>query len=541
MDAKAALARRVSPREWGWAAAFSLVVMALTSVPYLAAAASQSAAWRFGGFLLAVEDGNSYIAKMSEGAHGAWLFTLTYSSEPQRGALLFTFYLLLGHLAGTNHDAQVLVYHLARVLCGVALLLTCYLFLAEFLPRVRQRRLALLLVALGGGLGWAVTIAFPRGLLGSLPVDFISPEAFSLLVLFGFPHLALARCLLLLGLVAFLRGRGVLAGLALFASAVVQPLAVIAVWMVIGVFLVLSGLWLRRAASRPAAPAALVELNASLSGWRRDARNWVVLGLLSAPPVLYTVYVFSVDPVLRQWNAQNYLPSPSPIHYLLAYGVWLAFAIPGWWVLWQRRPRLALLAGGWVLAAALLLYTPIPTQRRLIEGVQLPLAVLAVLGLTVALRRLRRWLVPAVLALTLPTAALLWTGALLAARAPAEPIFHPADQVAAFDWLAEHGQVGQVVLSAYATGNPLPAYAPLIAYIGHGPETVFLAAKAPRVAAFYSTAPDADRLRLLADGRIRYVIEGPHERALGSFDPAPVPYLAWRYANDTYAIYEVRP
>ena len=144
----------VTRREWVWAALCALVLMALTTVPYLAAAASQNADWRFGGFLLAVQDGNSYIAKMGEGARGAWLFTLPYSTEPQRGVLVYSFYLLLGRLAGPDHNAQVSVYHAARFVFGVGLLLASYLFLAEFLPRVRQRRLGLILVALGGGLGW---------------------------------------------------------------------------------------------------------------------------------------------------------------------------------------------------------------------------------------------------------------------------------------------------------------------------------------------------------------------------------------------------
>jgi hypothetical protein len=222
--------------------------------------------------------------------------------------------------------------------------------------------------------------------------------------------------------------------------------------------------------------------------------------------------------------------------------LWLLAAVPGWRVLWRQQPRLALFAGGWLAAASLLVYAPIPTQRRLIEGVQLPLAALAVLGLTITLGRFRRWLVPAALAVTLPTAVVLWLGAFLAARVTAEPIFHPADQVAAFSWLSQSAHPGQVTLSAFETGNALPAYTPLVAYIGHGPETVFLADKSPRVAAFFrSETPDADRLRLLVDGRIAYVVAGPHERALGDFDLSSATYLSLRFRSGDYAIYEAVP
>jgi hypothetical protein len=515
----------ISRREWAWAAGLTLIVMALTTVPYVVAAGQSSAAWGFGGFLLAVDDGNSYIAKMAEGAHGAWLFTLPYTSEPQRGVFLFSFYLLLGRLVGPGHMSLVLAFHAARIICGFALLLCSYLFLAEFLPDVRQRRLALLLVALGGGLGWLITLAFPHQLLNSLPVDFISPEAFSFLVLFGFPHLAAARSLLLLGLVAFLRGHGARAGLALLGVGLLQPLALVVAWAVVATFLALNG-WRQRLGPE----------------WRRDVRSAILLGALSAPILLYTVYIFSVDPLLAQWNRQNQLPSPHPVHYLLAYGVWLALAAAGWWVLRRTAPRLALFAGGWILLAPLLLYLPIATQRRLAEGLQLPLAALAVLGLTVALKRWQRWLTPAVLLLTLPTAVLLWLGALAVARTPSEPIFHPADQLSAFAWLAEHGRPGQVALSAQSTGNPLPAYTGLVAFIGHGPETLNLPEKSAIVAAFYQGPTHAvERRALLANGRIRFVIFGPHERALGDFDPTLAPYLTERFRRGDYAVYEVTP
>jgi hypothetical protein len=141
-----------------------------------------------------------------------------------------------------------------------------------------------------------------------------------------------------------------------------------------------------------------------------------------------------------------------------------------------------------------------------------------------------------------PTSAILLAGGIAAARAPAEPLFHPADQLAALDWLSHHAQPGEVVLSSFETGNALPAYTPLVAYIGHGPESVFLAQKLPRVAAFYRRSTHAaGRRRLLAGGRIAFVIFGPHERALGGFDPNSVDYLRGRFTSGDYAVYEVTP
>jgi hypothetical protein len=131
---------------------------------------------------------------------------------------------------------------------------------------------------------------------------------------------------------------------------------------------------------------------------------------------------------------------------------------------------------------------------------------------------------------------------MVAANQPGEPIFLPANQAAVFAWLARDADVGQVALAAYETGNALPAYTPLTAYIGHGPETIRLEAKRVRVAEFYdNNTSHAVRHALLRDGRIRYVLVGPHERALGDFDAGSVDYLALAYRAGAYAVYRVVP
>jgi hypothetical protein len=79
---------------------------------------TQGEAWRFTGFVFAVEDGNSYIAKMLLGANGAWLFRTPYTADPQRGVLAFLPYLLLGKLAAGEgiHEQLVALFHLFRIL-----------------------------------------------------------------------------------------------------------------------------------------------------------------------------------------------------------------------------------------------------------------------------------------------------------------------------------------------------------------------------------------------------------------------------------------
>jgi hypothetical protein len=530
----------ITMAEWRWAAAFAAAVMVLTAAPYLVGVVAQTPEWRFGGLLIGVEDGSAYLARMAQGARGAWLVTPVYTSEPQPGALLYQFYVLLGKLSGPDHTSRLLVYHAARLVGGVLTLLASYRFLAEFLRFVRQRRLALVLVGLGGGLGWLLELAGQGGLLASLPLDFISPEAFTFLSLYALPHLAVSRALLVLGILAYLRGRGVWAGLAWLGVALIQPIHVLAMWAVIAVDMILP---------HPS-PQPLGEEVKRLTPMvpSRSWRTVLTAVALPAPVVLYTLAVFALDPILRSWNLQSQLPSPHPVHYLLGYGLWLVPGAFGWRVL-RRRPVLARWTAAWLLALPVLLYLPLPIQRRLAEGAQLPLVILAVLGLTVVLRR--RWLTRLVLGASTLTSLFLVLGGLVVASRPTPPVFHAADQVAVFRWIAAHvdatirgGQSdgAQSGLGAYETGNLIPVYTPLRAYLGLSTETVSYREKRYRVERFFRLeTSDAERRDLLAEGDVRYVFVGPPERALGSFDPAAAPFLARRFESGAYAVYEVLP
>ena len=210
-----------------WATAWALLVLSLTSLPYLLGYYLSSPEMHFGGFVIAVEDGNSYMAKTGQGARGKWLFHLPYTSEDHDGAILFTFHLLLGKLARLSGLSLVNVYHLVRLLCGLLLLWMIYVFISCFVPFVALRRIAFLLICFSSGLGWLV---ITLGLSPDIPMDFLLPEAFTFLIIYAFPHMALARTLMLgtfiLILTAFRRNQithAVLAGAACFLVGLTVP------------------------------------------------------------------------------------------------------------------------------------------------------------------------------------------------------------------------------------------------------------------------------------------------------------------------------
>ena len=186
---------------------FAALVMLVTTLPYLLGYFTQGQTERFTGFVFGVEDGNSYIAKMVSGSYGDWLFRTPYTAYPQAGLFIYLPYLLLGKLAAPPglHEQLVSLYHLFRFFAGMLAILASYDFLAYFIREIRLRRFGVALTCLGGGLGWLLVVLGRSNWLGSLPLDFYSPEAFGFLGLYGLPHIALARALLLWALLAYLK------------------------------------------------------------------------------------------------------------------------------------------------------------------------------------------------------------------------------------------------------------------------------------------------------------------------------------------------
>jgi len=185
---------QVRRHEWGWVCCFSLVVVVIATLPYLVAWWLTPPGKFYTGTLLNPQDGQSYLAKMEQGAAGEWSFTLPYTTEAQQGApVAYLYYLLLGHISGFLSFPINGVGHAARLLAGWALLLVAYRFIAEFISGVSARRMALAVLAFSSGLGWLLAV-----LWGLTAPDLWVAESNTFLSILVNPHFPLAETLMLL-------------------------------------------------------------------------------------------------------------------------------------------------------------------------------------------------------------------------------------------------------------------------------------------------------------------------------------------------------
>jgi len=557
---------KVSVIERRWVVSFALAFMLITTLPYILGYVKAGEDWQFTGFVFGVEDGNSYIAKMLSGASGNWLFYSPYTAFPQYGVIAFLPYILLGKLSSPpgQHEQLVVLFHLFRIFAGILAIISTYDFLAIYLVKVKIRRLGVLLVCLGGGFGWFLMLIGQINLFGTLPLEFYSPESFGFLALFGLPHLLLARALLLWGVRYYLIGddlalkikngnkdqgkrqhisSGAITGMLFLFAGLAQPLTVVIGWGLILAHFGVVYIWLLR--------------NRTIKGFTRikesgDYFKRVFLAIgVSSPIVIYTALAFSIDPFLVEWTAQNIILSPHPIHYLLAYGLLLPFAVGGAYYLLLDDPWRGWFPVVWVLLVPVLAYAPYNLQRRLPEGVWVAVIVLAVKAvegpvngaLTLQGNRLNllyRRFAP-VFGLLVISSLILFAGGIRAASFAQEPLFRSSVEVNALNFMNSYTRPGEIIISAYGSGNAIPAWAPVRVVIGHGPESVKITTYIPIVNRFFDVNTNRfERLGIIDKLNIKYIYWGPQERELGDWNPEKADGLLEIYNNGEYLIFEVQ-
>jgi hypothetical protein len=310
---------------------------------------------------------------------------------------------------------------------------------------------------------------------------------------------------------------------------------------------------------------------------------------MGAPAVAWQYYVQAVDPI---WAAKYLSPKLSPplSGYLLGYGLVLLAALIG--AVYALRQRRALVPVVWLVLGFALVYAPVNFQRKLAEGLQLPLCLLAALALGSLFPLSRkptprgqergaggeasprnplpckgrgqgaglRLAVALFLAVTVPSnlyyvadglaRAHLNTAALAVMFYP--PAYLTDDELAGLRWLGAHASARDVVLASPQMGNYIPTAAPCHVVAGHWDETVHPGKYLALVDSFFTpSATPAARRATLAQARADLVFYGPQERNLqralqepagpAAADPAPgVPELREVFRQGEVVIYAVQ-
>jgi hypothetical protein len=519
-----------------------LTLGVITTIPYLVANLRTPPGHVFTGVLSAYDDTFTYFAWIRQSADGHLLLRDLFTSEPQPGEFFLPLWNIIGFTPRLTGASLGLTFHIARLLAGLLLLIAARAVAQSVMKSRARVRYTLWLYAMSGGLGWLVYALKTRNnLFGAVSiagsVDLDMPEAIAFRSVFAQVHFAMGIALLCYSIKLFSSAlvenkprRAFGAGLLGSLLALVHPYIVVVVVSVIFVIVLTRML-----------------IAGMRKGGRKDyisiAQTFAAFGAALIPGVGYLFYLNRTNEVLREWLRVTDTLSPAPREYVLGFGVLAALAVVGFRLLWSSRPVYGRLLLIWALVQAGLLYVPMSFQRRLVEGLQLPLAIAASVAVFWVAKRLfsvgasshRKVFLAGVIAICSITNIGFIVGQLAAtgnASATDSRRYAPVDLVAAFEWLRQTDP-DAVLFSHYLTGNLAPSMTGLRVFLGHYGQTINADEKGAQVTAFYTGAMDAAFARqLFAKNGVRYVIYGPFERAsYDAFVPPPCLRLARRFGE----------
>ena len=519
-----------------------LALGVITTIPYVVADLRTPQGYHFTGVLSAYDDTFTYFAWIRQNADGHLLLRDLFTSEPQPREFFLPLWNVIGFTARLTGASVALTFHIARLLAGLLLLMAARTIAITVMKSRSRVRYTLWLYAMSSGLGWLVYLLRNRSnLLGATSLsgsaDLTMPEAIAFRSVFAQVHFTIAVALLCYAikllfsaLVEKKTNRAVVAGALASLLAVVHPYLVIVVLSVAAVTLLT---W----------PWIVGKSKGGRWGYILTARLSAAFGATLVPGLGYLLYLNRTNEVLREWLRVTDTPSPAPQEYVLGFGLVAALAVVGFRLLWSSRAVYGRLLLIWALVQSALLYAPMSFQRRLVEGLQLPLSIAASVAVFWIARRLfsgraawyRTIYLGGVIAICSITNIGFIVGQLVANTGVSSTDsrrYVPVDLVAAFEWLRQTDS-DAVLFTHYLTGNLAPSMTGLRVFLGHYGQTINADEKGAQVTAFYTGAiDDAFARRLFAKNSVRYVIYGPFEQAsYNAFVPPRWLRLARRFGN----------
>ncbi|PKN84337.1 MAG: hypothetical protein CVU46_14465 [Chloroflexi bacterium HGW-Chloroflexi-8] len=503
-----------------------MIWLAILSFPFAYGYLHQNKDLIFGGFLLNPIDGNSYLAKIQQGYAGNWFFQLPYSFELNSKAILFVFYIIIGHISRIIGVVPIIAFHIFRLLSAIFLFYSLLQFL-NFLGFKKGflNNVIFIILIFGGGLGWLYVIS------GDIPADFWVSEAFPFLSSISNPHFPLTISLICWTLILTKTNYSkkniqfiyLLIGIIL---ANISPFSI----LIVGVLLF-----------------SIIILN-----WNIDRKNSLLnilfFSLGSFPFILYQFIVVNGDPVLAGWNAQNITPAPNLINFIFSFSPFLAGII---FLLFKRITQVSKKLSSdetvlliWVITGIFLLYLPLNLQRRFLVGYYIPVVTLFFLLLSDVLpvvenkikMKVKTGLLAIILFSILSNVFVLY-GATMTISSFSDSLYVSRDLISASKWIKNNCETNSLVLAGLDTGLLIPSYSFSRTVFGHPFETINYTKTETAVSDFWSGNNENVERLLLKKWNVDYIYYGVEEKSLGK--PKVLEKFPIIYQNLSVQIYKV--
>lgn len=488
------------------------LVAAISSLPYTyGSLSSKKDLYFLGRSVVNGADTYPLLANIESARQGKIILPNLYSIESKTPFMIRPTYLFLGNVATVLRLESITAYHVGKFSLAVVFVFVLWKFIGLFINTKKKKWIALIIVLLSSGFGYFVKNDLP------LSIDLWVPESNTFFSLIESPHFISAQIFLLCALYFLykysknLRKTTYLLISSLFASFLIleHPFMIPFVFVYV--------------------PLSLL-ITQGKKGLQmfKNIVLYFLLPLLTTS-VIYYLYLHSLS--ARLMNSQNILTTPSFIHVASGYGLLIVFSFLGALRLNIKQTKNKLLVT-WVLLGFVLIYAPVSYQRRLIEGLHIPLALLSAIGIFYVFEKMKKRMSvygPALLLFLVLIATNVYNvwhmiSSYSLDTATAYTYHISATEFGAMRWLRDNTNDGDVVLASFYFSNIIPGITGRFVFNGHRIQSYKSEEKQELVDRFMGASDSEFRVRFLRANKIHYIFFGkndPYNQYRSSFQEEP--------------------
>lgn len=512
---------RTYKREYIFALIIILFTNIISFVPYINGALNTPKGCYFIGYPYPL-DTNKYFGQMLQGARKGILYYQNHlTTEPHQPAILFNFYLVLGKIAQIFHLNFIMMFHIARVLLGTALLIYIYSKSHFFFKESYHR------------LGVLVLLCFSSG--------FSSPsEADTFKAITLFPHFVTAMLLMVVYFYNFCyfssyrstRTSLYLCAVMIFLTGIIHPWNILTMFFISLLFFI----------------AFIIRKQLLLS--KELLLGYLVLLIVAIAILGLHLNTLRTNPVFKAVAEQNISSIKSIGEVINYFGVlWIPTIIGAILALRRYKSSLMLFPALWLIGSLFLISLPFSFQRRVVEGLHIPIVFSTAFCLFIISEKLSVKLLlskksTAIVIIILTLMASTFHN-LYSLRFPSDHpdfvYYPPIEMVKNMEWIDENVPENSNIMASIATGQLLCRYTLTNSFVVHSVETVDFNEKNNLMMWFYSGTAGIDQMKeLLKFYNIQYVIYGSWEYCSPNLNLLKIPWLGVCYRNKDFFIFKVR-
>ncbi len=541
------LIKAITKKEWRFLFAISLLIIIITTLPYIYGWQQAPDGYVYTGLhSLTPGDIHVYFSYMEQARQGNFVFEDLYTGESQSRSMVNSFWLAQGLVGKYTGLSNLMVFQLTRIIFIPLFVFVLYLLSSLFWKKEEWRKISLIFMCFASGFGVPISLFLTNSVYVkgwyNWPLDLWAPEANNLLTMFQSPHLILASTLIVLiflfSYFAFLKNSwrySIWAGVMSLVLFQFHPFHVPTIFGVLGVYIGVQSILKRRILYR-------------------YLKHFFVIFILSLPSLIYYVILIKYDFVTQIRVLQNICLTPSLWVTIGSYGfvLFLAFIAVYYIVKRKEAGERQVFLITWFIVQSILIFSPFNFQRRMIQGLSMPIALLAVAGVWYLYGRFFQsgklyWLASnkylllfLFIFLFTPSHMYNWTRETMLFKDIYPYYYISQEKVEAYEWLSENMDQDDVIISDLYNGNFIPGQSGRKVFIGHAVETLFYESKLDQMEWFYkSDSADNMKLKFLRKEGIDYVFYGLGEKDFGNFNPMEKDYLNLVYNNVEIQVFQV--